>query len=99
MSTAAPAASSSSAMATGTAIPDPATTRAASEASVIVTVAEATLTVGAGVPLGRIGAASDIAGATLYLCSKAGAYVTGAIIPIDGGESVHHGMTLFREMR
>lgn len=55
--------------------------------------------VGAGVPLGRIGAASDIAGATLYLCSKAGAYVTGAIIPIDGGESVHHGMTLFREMR
>lgn len=41
--------------------------------------------VGGGVPLGRIGSPDDIAGATLYLCSKAGSYVTGAIIPIDGG--------------
>ncbi len=41
--------------------------------------------VGKGVPLGRIGSADDIAGATLYLCSKAGAYVTGAILPLDGG--------------
>lgn len=41
--------------------------------------------VGKGVPLGRIGNADDIAGATLYLCSKAGAYVTGAILPLDGG--------------
>jgi NAD(P)-dependent dehydrogenase (short-subunit alcohol dehydrogenase family) len=49
------------------------------------------------VPIGRIGAASDIAGATLYLCSRAGSYVTGAILPIDGGQSVQHGMTLFKE--
>lgn len=41
--------------------------------------------VGAGVPLGRIGLPTDIAGATLYLCGKAGAYVTGTTIPIDGG--------------
>ena len=41
--------------------------------------------VGKGVPLGRIGEPSDIAGATLYLCSKAGSYVTGAILPLDGG--------------
>ncbi len=41
--------------------------------------------VGEGVPLGRIGAPNDIAGATLYLCGKAGAYVTGTTIPIDGG--------------
>ena len=41
--------------------------------------------VGKGVPLGRIGAPHDIAGATLYLCSKAGSYVTGAILPLDGG--------------
>lgn len=53
--------------------------------------------VGAKVPLGRIGAPDDIAGATLYLCSRAGAYVTGAILPIDGGESVHHGVHLFKD--
>jgi NAD(P)-dependent dehydrogenase (short-subunit alcohol dehydrogenase family) len=53
--------------------------------------------VGSRVPLGRIGAPSDIAGATLYLCSRAGAYVTGAILPIDGGQSVQHGLTLFKE--
>lgn len=53
--------------------------------------------VGARVPLGRIGAPSDIAGATLYLCSKAGAYVTGAILPLDGGQSVQHGMSLFKD--
>ncbi|MCV3238307.1 SDR family oxidoreductase [Mesorhizobium sp. ZC-5] len=49
------------------------------------------------VPIGRIGSPGDIAGATLYLCSLAGSYVTGAILPIDGGQSVQHGMTLFKE--
>lgn len=53
--------------------------------------------VGDHVPIGRIGAPDDIAGATLYLCSRAGSYVTGAVIPIDGGQSVQHGMTLFKE--
>lgn len=53
--------------------------------------------VGTRVPLGRIGAPSDIAGTTLYLCSRAGAYVTGAILPLDGGQSVQHGMSLFTE--
>jgi NAD(P)-dependent dehydrogenase (short-subunit alcohol dehydrogenase family) len=53
--------------------------------------------VGSHVPLGRIGRPDDIAGATLYLCSRAGAYVTGAILPIDGGQSVQHGMTLFKD--
>lgn len=53
--------------------------------------------VGRRVPLGRIGTPSDIAGATLFLCSKAGSYVTGAILPIDGGQSVQHGMSLFKE--
>ena len=53
--------------------------------------------VGARVPLGRIGRPDDIAGATLYLCGGAGGYVTGAILPIDGGQSVQHGMTLFKE--
>ena len=38
-----------------------------------------------GVPLGRIGGAEDIAGVAVMLASRAGAYVTGAIIPVDGG--------------
>jgi len=54
--------------------------------------------VGERVPLGRIGRPDDIAGATLFLCGRAGAYVTGAILPIDGGESVHHGVHLFRDL-
>lgn len=37
------------------------------------------------IPLGRLGRPSDIAAATLYICGKGGAYVTGAILPIDGG--------------
>lgn len=51
--------------------------------------------VGEGVPLGRIGSDDDIAGAVLYLCSRAGAYVTGAILPLDGGMSVMHGVNVF----
>jgi len=38
-------------------------------------------------PMGRIGEASDMAGIAIYLASKAGAYVTGAVIPVDGGIS------------
>jgi NAD(P)-dependent dehydrogenase (short-subunit alcohol dehydrogenase family) len=53
--------------------------------------------VGGHVPLGRIGVPDDIAGATLYLCGRAGSYVTGAILPIDGGQSVQHGLTLFKD--
>lgn len=51
---------------------------------------------GARIPLGRIGMPDDIAGATLYLCSRAGRYVTGAILPLDGGQSVQHGLALFK---
>ncbi|WP_187968259.1 SDR family oxidoreductase [Aquibium microcysteis] len=54
--------------------------------------------VGSRVPLGRIGRPDDIAGATLYLCSRAGRYVTGAILPLDGGQSVQHGMSLFKDL-
>jgi NAD(P)-dependent dehydrogenase (short-subunit alcohol dehydrogenase family) len=38
-----------------------------------------------GVPLGRIGSPDDVAGLTLFLGSRAGAYVTGTVIPLDGG--------------
>jgi len=37
------------------------------------------------VPLGRIGRPDDVAGLTLFLSSRAGAYVTGTVIPLDGG--------------
>jgi NAD(P)-dependent dehydrogenase (short-subunit alcohol dehydrogenase family) len=36
-------------------------------------------------PLGRVGSPEDIAGAVVYLASRAGAYVTGAVLPVDGG--------------
>jgi NAD(P)-dependent dehydrogenase (short-subunit alcohol dehydrogenase family) len=39
----------------------------------------------AGTPLKRIGRPDDMAGAAIYLASRAGAYLTGAVIPVDGG--------------
>ena len=53
--------------------------------------------IGKGVPLGRIGLADDIAGAALFVCGRSGAYITGAILPIDGGIGVMTGPELFGE--
>jgi NAD(P)-dependent dehydrogenase (short-subunit alcohol dehydrogenase family) len=36
-------------------------------------------------PLGRIGKPEDMAGIAVFLASRAGAYINGAIIPVDGG--------------
>jgi NAD(P)-dependent dehydrogenase (short-subunit alcohol dehydrogenase family) len=41
--------------------------------------------IAASSPLGRIGRPDDMAGVAIFLSSRAGAYVTGAIIPVDGG--------------
>jgi NAD(P)-dependent dehydrogenase (short-subunit alcohol dehydrogenase family) len=41
--------------------------------------------IAANAPLKRIGRPDDMAGAAIYLSSRAGAYLTGAIIPVDGG--------------
>jgi len=38
-----------------------------------------------GVPLKRIGRPGDMAGAAIYLSSRAGSYVSGVVIPVDGG--------------
>ena len=41
--------------------------------------------IAANAPLRRIGHPDDMAGVVVYLASRAGAYVTGAVIPVDGG--------------
>ena len=51
--------------------------------------------VAANVPIGRVGSPEDIAGATLFLCGRGGAYTSGAIIPLDGGMSVEPAQNLF----
>jgi NAD(P)-dependent dehydrogenase (short-subunit alcohol dehydrogenase family) len=40
------------------------------------------------VPMGRSGQAADLDGALLLLASEAGAYITGAVLPVDGGHAV-----------
>ncbi|MDA9171646.1 SDR family oxidoreductase, partial [Alphaproteobacteria bacterium] len=40
------------------------------------------------VPRNRIGLPEDMAGTTIFLSSKASAYITGAIIPVDGGSLI-----------
>lgn len=40
------------------------------------------------IPLGRLGQPEDIANAAVYLSSDAAAFLTGVVLPIDGGRSV-----------
>ena len=42
------------------------------------------------VPLGRYGMADEVAGAVAFLAGPDGAYVTGAVIPVDGGLGMGH---------
>ena len=47
------------------------------------------------IPLHRLGQPPDIAGAMLFLCGPGGAYVTGAVLPVDGGVGVETGPDLW----
>ena len=42
------------------------------------------------VPLGRYATAEEIAGVVTFLASEAAAYVTGAVLPVDGGLGMGH---------
>ena len=42
-----------------------------------------------GIPLARLGDASDVAGCYLFLASDLSAYVTGAVIDVNGGMLIH----------
>jgi NAD(P)-dependent dehydrogenase (short-subunit alcohol dehydrogenase family) len=38
-----------------------------------------------GIPMGRLGVPDDIKGLAIFLASDASAWITGALIPMDGG--------------
>jgi NAD(P)-dependent dehydrogenase (short-subunit alcohol dehydrogenase family) len=58
-----------------------------SEMTVITSEEMRTMVIGM-VPRRRTGTPEDVAGAAIYLASRAGAYVTGSVIPVEGGLAI-----------
>ena len=52
--------------------------------------AEWRTTMEATVPLGRLGDPADVASLVAFVCSEAAGYVTGAVLPVDGGLGMGH---------
>jgi 3-oxoacyl-[acyl-carrier protein] reductase len=51
---------------------------------------ERTAAILAGVPLGRLASAEEVAGVVAFLASGEAGYITGAVIPVDGGLGMGH---------
>jgi NAD(P)-dependent dehydrogenase (short-subunit alcohol dehydrogenase family) len=47
---------------------------------------EAQRMAGKSVPMGRIGTTAEVAAAVLWLCSEQSSFITGATVPVDGGQ-------------
>lgn len=43
-------------------------------------------------PMGRFGTPEDLVGTLLWICSDASKFVTGIVVPIDGGFSAYSGV-------